>query len=133
MSNVNSTFRGSGSYPTLSTDEIVKNIYNSASAVPSMSLTPIVTYLVPAGKKFFLGFIQCSGENTARYQVQLDTDVIDVKRTYWGGGMNVEFEFTDDVHKGLEVASGVTISVKVYHDRPYTGNFDAKILGVEKG
>lgn len=107
------------------------NTFGQISSLASGSNTTIVSYTVPAGKTFFLQHCEVSGENIAVYTVEVASIVQALKRTYWGGSFNEEFKFDDENARGLSVSSSGVVTVKVIHQSATTGDFDARILGVE--
>lgn len=102
-----------------------QNIYAQVTSVASSTLTTIVSYTVPSDKSFVLNHVQVSGENIATYTVEIDSVVQALKRTYFTQ-YNAEFDFS-----GLEVAANSVVRVRVVHTSPATGDFDARILGIE--
>lgn len=101
------------------------NTYDDVSAVPALTLTTIVTYSVPAGESFLLQTVEFSGENMARFDVTVENVLIGRKRTYFGGQVFGEFFFGN-----LQYNSEQTIALKVFHDRPESGDFEGRIVGV---
>lgn len=99
--------------------------YGSADSVVSGALTTVATYTVPALRQFVLYKVEASGENVAKYQVEIDSVVKGVKRTWWTD-FNTEFNF-----ERMELAAGAVVRVRVEHNSPDAGDFDATIIGVE--
>lgn len=100
------------------------NKFDNVVSVASATSTTIVTYTVPAGKKFSLELVEVSGTNVADYTVEIDSAIEAKKRTWWTE-FNTEFEF-----KKFVVAATKVINIKVIHDRSEVGDFDARILGL---
>lgn len=107
------------------------NTYTAISNVPSASLVTIGSYTVGIGTSHKLQKISCSGENIAKYIVYINSLPIDVNRTYFGGSLNVEFNFTSSMNSGYELSSGDLIEIKVYHTRVYTADFNSRIQILE--
>ena len=97
--------------------------YNGISSLSSGALTTILSYTVPAGKTLQLFKIEVSGGNTAKYQVEINSVVKGVRRTYWGK-FNADFEFNNH-----QVGEGVVVRVRVIHSRPQVSDFDATLIG----
>lgn len=114
------------------TDESHINEFNEVLAVSNGVDTDLITYTVPIGETLFLSRIDVSGENIARFEVQLDTDVIARKRTYFSGPLNETFDFTQSGKRGYQINAGKVIKVKVLHGRPMAGDFEARIQGILK-
>lgn len=68
-----------------------------------------------------------SGTNIAEYQLIIDGNIEDKKRTYFGNGLNGNFDF----NQGLTLVSGQIISVYVEHNRPTPGDFNARLQFLE--
>lgn len=100
------------------------NTFDSVSSVASGSLVDVVTYTVPAGKLFKLSVIEASGCNVSEYTVDIDGNTEGFKRSYWSN-FNVDFNFI-----GLKLSAGSIIKLKAEHNRPSTGDFEGKILGI---
>lgn len=114
-------------------DERLVNTYLETTAVPSGSETLIATYTVPSGKLAYLYLVEGSGENIALYSVYLNGTRISQKRTYYGSGLNVDFEFAYAFSKGLALNAGDIVSLKTIHNRPTPGDFEGKLLILLKG
>lgn len=109
----------------LSGSATVVDTYNEISSVVSSALTTIVSYTVlTAGK---LKQINVSGTNIAEYRIELNSTVIDKKRTYFGSALNADFNYDD----GIIVSPADTVVVKVVHTRPSTGDFNGRIQVTE--
>lgn len=108
----------------------VTNIFNEVTAVPANSETLIVTYTVPPAKSATLDRITGSGENIAKYLIYLNNVLFDVKRTYYTGGFNIEFNFNSMSGKTALVAGDV-LEMRVLHNTTDLGDFDGRIQIVE--
>lgn len=99
----------------------IVDTYNEVSSVLNSVLTTVVSYtVINAGK---LKQINVSGTNIAEYRVELNSVVIDKRRTYFGSALNTDFTYDD----GLAVAPSDSIVVKVIHNRPSLGDFNGRI------
>ena len=103
------------------------NEYNEISSVASGITTTVVTYTVPVGKQNVLERISVSGENIALYIVLINGVTIDTQRTYFGGNLNVQFEFMSSINAGTVLNAGDIVSVTVLHNRPSVANFEGRI------
>lgn len=97
--------------------------YNGISSLAGGALTNILSYTVPAGKTLQLHKVEVSGANTAKYQVEINSVVKGVRRTYWGK-FNADFEFNN-----FQVGEGLVVRVRVIHSRPMVADFDATLIG----
>ena len=97
--------------------------YNGISSLANGSLTNILSYTVPAGKTLQLHKVEVSGGNTAKYQVEINSVVKGIRRTYWGR-FNADFEFNN-----YQVGEGLVVRVRVIHSRPMAADFDATLIG----
>jgi hypothetical protein len=111
--------------------QVEKNIYNEVLAVASGVETQIASYTVPLGKTAILQRITTSGENVGRYRVYLNSVPFDTQRTYYGGDMNSNFEYTTGTSNGYILNASDVIAVKILHTRVYVGNFNARIQVLE--
>lgn len=110
-----------------------KNTYNEVSAVPAGIETTIVQYTVSlALTSAILQRVSVCGENVGRYRVFVNGEVIDTRRTYYGGSFNEYFEFSIGSSDGAPLLPGDTVTVKVLHDRPYIADFQGRIQALEK-
>jgi hypothetical protein len=114
-------------------DERMINAYMETTAIPSGSETLISTYTVPSGKTAYLYQAEASGENIATFFVYLNGTRIGTQRTYFGGGLNVDFDFAYAFSKGLALAAGDIVTLKTLHNRPTPGDFEGKLLILLKG
>jgi hypothetical protein len=119
-----------GSFSTQDYSDQALNLFDESLAVPGSTLSTIVSYVVPVGKKLLLSRVESSGENIATYSVLVDAATIAKQRTYFGSALNVEFNFYAPSSIGYKISSGQTVQVKVIHSRPTTADFEARIFGV---
>ena len=99
------------------------NEYNTVSSVAASSVTNVITYTVPVGFNFYFSRAQVSGNNKAVFEVLIDGQVEAKKRTYFTH-YNESFAF--DL---LKLSAGQVIIVRVTHNRPMVGDFEARIVG----
>lgn len=102
-----------------------RNIYGEVLSVPSNSLTNIVTFTATQTSR--LKQVDVSGENIAVYEVLVNGTSVSKKRTALGSQLDCNFFFD----KGITFTSGQQIVVRVIHNRPTTGNFNANIIVLE--
>ena len=105
----------SGSTPVLE--------YNEITSLASGALTNILSYIVPVGKTLQLKKVEVSGCNVAKYSVEIDSAENGVRRTYFGN-FNADFEFDN-----FQITEGKIIRIKVIHNRPVLGDFNATMIG----
>ncbi len=118
--------------PSSSGTEVVKTIYTEVIGIAKAVDTLLVTYTVPVGKTAELLYSDFSGENISEYRILLNSVVIDKKRTYFGAGLNEEFNFKD-TRGGIPLVAGDVVEVKTIHNRPMVGDFNARIQVLEIG
>jgi len=109
---------------------VTTNIFDQVTAVATSTQTTILSYTVPASKQFKLQLVEASGENIATYEIYRDTTLEAKRRTYWGAGLDIVLQFIQTNSAGLVFTAGEKIEIKVEHERPMSGDFDARILGV---
>lgn len=110
--------------------DTVINAYGAISALGAGSETAILTYTVPVLQSLFLSRIEASGDNISLYNVYKNASKIATKRTYFGGDLNVDFEFSAEPNRGLLFAAGDVITVKVIHSRPSTADYESRLVGI---
>lgn len=103
------------------TDKI--SVFSTSPSVGASVLTTIQSYTVPVGKTLLLKEIEVSGDNAAKYSVEIDSTLEARKRTYYS-------EFNETFNWNLlEVSAGSVIDVKVIHESDQVGDFDSRIIG----
>jgi hypothetical protein len=104
--------------------------FNAVTSVGTGLAQTILTYTVPALKKFSLQRVTVSGTNIAQYDCFVDSSQIGRLRTYFGGDLNAVFDFTSEPARGITYDSGQVINVTVVHQRPDLGDFEASMQGI---
>lgn len=112
-------------YITSAVSGSVVNIFNQTTGVISGSETVIVSYTVPILKALSLNLCQFSGNNIALFNIYQDTTLIATYRTMFGTSLTGELNFS-----GLTFAAGTMIIIKVLQNRPSSGDFEGRIIGV---
>lgn len=102
--------------------------YNEVNSVPNGSNTTIISFT--ASVSSLLNKIDYSGDNVAKYTVELNGTVIDKQRTYFGSALNGTFDFSNG-SRGLELEPGDLVTLKVIHARPSAGDFNGRMQVVE--
>lgn len=102
------------------------NNYNEILSVANGVTTNIVSYTSGAGTTNYLQKVSFSGTNIAAYELLVNGVVIVKKYTYFSGPLNDEMVFNDSL-KGLLIPTGQIVTVRVTHNRPDVGNFNARI------
>lgn len=105
-----------------------KSFYNEVTSVATSVITTVLTYTVPALTTAVLNTIDVSGTNIAQFQVEVNTVVIDKKRTYFSGPFNEVFNFNGSV----PLLAGDIVRVRVIHTRPFVGDFNARLTVSEQ-
>jgi hypothetical protein len=105
--------------------------YNEINSVSSGATENIITYTVPNSTTTVLQRISVSGENIAKYQVLYNSSVIQTKRSYFGGDLNLDFDFVGSSNNGFQMLAGDIIIVQVNNFRPMSGSFESTIQVVE--
>ena len=117
--------------PVVPSDQVI-NVFDLIAGVVAGVETTIVTYTVPANKKFEISRVQFSGTNISTFFVYVNASIIATTRTMFGSNLSGEFVFNSSSGLGLEVAAGDVITLKTTHPRLYVGDFDGRIMGVLK-
>ena len=101
--------------------------YSESSSVPSGSPYTLLSYTVPVGNTGYIQRVICSGENIARYDVQVAGVTQGTLRTYFGGPLDTTFDFGATNGAGVQVNGGQLVTVIVTQSRPYTADFEASL------
>lgn len=99
-----------------------KNYYNEISAVASGVYTTILTKTVSVDSK--LKLVSVSGTNIAEFEVVLNGLTVDKQRTNHGSALNCLFSFEN----GVSLVPADVVLVRVKHNRPTAGDFNAKFI-----
>lgn len=105
---------------------IFVNQFSEISSVPSGSLTDILTYVVPVSYTGTLCRVEVGGNNVATYEIYKNTELKARIRTWFGTALTHTCEFSSGT-SGPELVAGDTIKIKVIHNRPFTGDFEARL------
>lgn len=105
-----------------------KSFFNVVSSVPTATPTTIITYTVPVATQADLFRIEVTGTNIATYSLYINSILEGVRRTWFGGNISERFEFLP----ALTYPAGTVIVLKAEHDRPFLGQFEARIQLAER-
>jgi hypothetical protein len=108
-------------------DETPVHPYNEIPSIASGADTDLLTYTVPVGKTAFLYRAEGSGENIARYKVLVNGTPIATRRTHHGSGLTATFDFVTGNKRQVVLQPGDIIKLKVLHNRPSAGDFEARL------
>lgn len=95
-------------------------LYNEVNSVASNVLTTIASYT--ASSNTVLKDISASGDNIATYEVVVNSEIVEKKRTYFGSPLNVDFQLDN-----LYLNMGDNVLIRVIHNRPFVGDFNVTI------
>lgn len=109
---------------------VLSTVYSNVSSVGSSVLTTMQTYVTPATGNTYLQKVDASGTNIAEYTLEIDSVVMDKKRTYFGSALNIDFLFSETT-SGLLLTPGSVVVLKVIHSRPFVGDFNSRIQTFE--
>jgi len=107
--------------------QVIVSTFNTAAAVASGVETSITTYTVPGGKTAKLERLEFGGENIAVYNLYINAVLKHRRRTFFGNSLSESMEFTDSSDIGFNLVAGDAVVLKVLHNRPSSGNFEARI------
>lgn len=101
--------------------------FNEISSVPNATPTTVISLTVGVGKRVYLDSIEVSGDNIAKYKVDIAGATNATRRTTWTD-FNSVFKWSNYV-----VNAGETISVSVEQTgRQSAGDYEARIVGIEE-
>lgn len=119
----------------LATPGAVQNViinYNEITGIATGIYSTVVTYVVPALKSAVLQKVFVSGENVAKYDVYINGNIINTRRTNYTM-LNEIFDFLSTGNTGYVVSAGDQVILKVLHDRPNVSKFEGTIQVIEIG
>lgn len=111
-------------------DYAVSSMFADLTDVASGIDSTIIDYTVPSGNVFYLSKVEFGGSNIAEYELLIDAVASARKRTNFGAPLSDQFDFMTSANIGIRLESGQNIKVNVNHQRPSSGDFEARILGV---
>ena len=116
---------GSINVVTGAATKALASIYNEVIGI----VTGVTTILaeITVNQNVLLQKIEFSGDNIAEYELVIDGNTEDKKRTYFGNSLNGNFDF----NQGLSISNGQNIKIYVVHNRPNPGNFNARMQFLE--
>lgn len=106
------------------------SVFGSVSAVVAGADTTVAQYAVPIGQVVFLVRVEFAGSNIGQYSLYLDANVEQTTWTWFNGPMFGSWDFSIPHLGGVPVGGGTVIKVKASHNRPYIGEFTARIQGI---
>lgn len=123
---------GSGQYMAVNPDGSInvvltssglttKNLFNEITSVPAAVTSNILSYVAVANTKLLK--VDVGGTNIAAFEVLINGSLAAKKYTYFQN-LNEIFDFKD----GLPVVTGQVILIRVTHNRPDLGDFNANVL-----
>ena len=95
--------------------------------------TTITTFTTPGVNTQYLQKVEFSGSNIAQYGVSVNSNLMSIRRTNFGASLDGEVSFLGTPgSNGFLLSSGDVVTISVIHERPYVGDFFARIqtLGV---
>ncbi len=101
----------------------LKTEYSEISSVVSGVTSTLLSHVFGLLVQSKIRSVSVAGDNIATYEMFIDSNLIEKKRTYFGGSLNENFDFS----QGLSVGLGSTLEIKVYHLRPSVGSFSATL------
>jgi len=100
--------------------------FNEDAAIELNDPTTLVSYTVPDGKVFYLDHIEASGESYGKFTAKINGSLNKVKRSSWGDGFNVEFNYNS-----FKVTAGQVILLEVNNcgedTAPYEGTIEGRL------
>lgn len=103
------------------------NVFNEITGVAQSAESDVVSYTVPALKKATILYIDASGDSTAIYRVKLNGTTIAKKRSYPGGGANVQFDFD---RYCVNAGDEIKVTAENCNLSADAGEFEARINGM---
>lgn len=102
------------------------NEFSQISSVIANTLTTILTYTVPPLFSGTLFRIELGGNNIATYEIYINALIEARVRTWFSTSLTQVCEFSSGA-SGFKLDAGDIVEVKVIHDRPFLGDFEARL------
>lgn len=118
---------------SVSSKENIVEVYDEINDVLKDIESTILTYIAPVSKKSYLQFIEASGGNIAKFWIEINDIKKRTKRTYFGGQLNVVFQYGSSSESGLKINEGDIVKLKVEHYRPEPCMFEGSLQVLEIG
>lgn len=99
--------------------QVYQNYFDEVTGIAQSVPTTILSYEADPGE--VLHKVNVSGSNIATYELVINNQLVDKKRTYFGGQLNVDFD------ADIQLQDGDVVEVTVTHLRPSLGDFNACI------
>ena len=115
-------------YLTESSGNESVRVFSEALSVVAAVETTVASYTVPVGKRFVIERVNFSGNNLARYSVEIDSTLFDRVFTHWATsfyGSRVYQSGGD----GIFLNAGQVVSLKALHSSNDVGDFYGSIEG----
>ena len=106
------------------------SVYSEALAVAAAVETNVITWVVPVTKTQLIR-VEFGGCNIADYKLKYNGSTVNRKLLYFGGPLFGKWEYSVAGGGGQNIASGTTVTVTVIHNRPFVGDFWARIQYLE--
>lgn len=101
--------------------------YQESFGIVSGVTTQILNHTFSLSNASKIYSVSASGENVSTYELFIDSVLIEKKRTYFGGSIDVEFDF----NFGYSVPLGSVLELKVHHLRPSPSDFNVTLKYAE--
>lgn len=102
------------------------NEFSQISSVPAAALTTILTYMVSPPYTGTLFRVEVGGNNVATYEIYINGSIEARLRTWFSTSLTQVFEFSSGA-SGFKLTTGDIVEVKVIHNRPFVGDFEARL------
>lgn len=116
---------GSINVNVIQSDQTLKSYFSEVTNVITGVTTTLATYT--ALSDVYLQKAEVSGNNIAEFELVIDGDTVDRKRTYFNGNLENVFNFNN----GLNITTGQVIIIYVVHTRPDPGSFSCRLQILE--
>ena len=103
------------------------NQFNAITSAASGISTLLLSYTVPVGYTANMFRIEYGGDNIGQFDVHVNSALVARRRTYFGGELADTFEFAANGANGYPLNAGDIVQLYVLHNRPFLGNFEARI------
>lgn len=105
--------------------------YGEISSVPQLTLSTIVSLVIPATPIIHVLYIEYGGCNVSEYYLDIDGTREARHSTYFGGDLDGIWDFRNPGGGGKLLPASKTLKVETEHCRPDDGSFWARICYME--
>jgi len=107
------------------------SVFNEITSVPSLTLSDILTFVIPSTPMLHLLYIEFGGTNMSEYWLNINSVTEAKGITYFGGPITGVWDFRRPGGGGKLLPAGKILKIQTEHCRPDIGDFFARLCYME--